>query len=124
MILARSTANSPTTTDRYVRRNVTNIALATVGYDASLTEKLYLNTNLGFAWTPASYKEGMFGNAADFMGAEANLEAGYKVYNNLTLKAQAAYMLLGAVYKDTSSNDATKTPENPYTMRLLASFEF
>lgn len=135
MILARNTANNPGSTDRYIRRNVTNIALATVGYDANLTNKVYLNTNLGFAWTPASNKEKTPGdtlkdntlknqNSGDFMGAELNVETGYKVYDNLTLKAQAAYMMLGAAYKDTASNNATKNPENPYTMRLLASFAF
>lgn len=121
MIMARNTANSPTSNDRYVRRDVTNIALATVGYDANLTDKMFLNTNLGFGWTPAS---GETANAGDFMGAELNLEAGYKVYSNLTLKAQAAYMMLGALYKDTATNNNTKNPENPYTMRLLASFAF
>jgi len=121
MILARSTANSPGSTDRYVRRNVTNIAVASLGYDANLTDKLYLNSNLGFGWTPAS---GETANSGDFMGAELNLETGYKVYSNLTLKAQAAYMMLGGLYKDTATNDNTKDPENPYTMRLLASFAF
>jgi len=129
MILARNTANSPGSTDRYLRRNVTNIALATLGYDANLTDKLYLNTNIGFGWTPASGYEGDhavtgLANSSDFLGTEINLETGYKVYSNLTLKAQAAYMMLGGVYKDLATNDATKDPENPYTMRLLASFAF
>lgn len=124
MILARNNNNNPSTTDRYIRRNVTNIALATVGYDANLTNKVYLNTNLGFGWTPASDKEGTTKNSGDFMGAELNLETGYKVYDNLTLKAQAAYMMQGAVYKDTASNNPTKNPENPYTVRLLASYAF
>lgn len=124
MILARNNNNNPSTTDRYIRRNVTNIALATVGYDANLTNKLFLNTNLGFAWTPASDKEGTTKNSGDFMGAELNVETGYKVYDSLTLKAQAAYMMQGAVYKDTALNQPTKNPENPYTVRLLASYAF
>ena len=133
-ILARSTANSPSTTDQYVRRNVTNIALLTLGYDANLTDKIFLNGNLGFAWTPASNREFMGTGAAgtahtnrnsgDFMGSEINLETGYKVSPNLTLKATGAYMLLGAVYKDTSSNSLTENPENPYSMRLHAQFKF
>ena len=122
MILARNTANSPGSTDRYIRRNVTNIAVASLGYDAKLSDKLYLNGNLGFGWTPASGEVAK--NSSDFMGTEMNLETGYKVYSNLTLKAQAAYMILGGLYKDTATNDATKNPENPYTMRLLAAFAF
>ncbi|MDU0457103.1 MAG: histidine kinase [Geobacteraceae bacterium] len=125
MILARNTANSPGSTDRYIRRNVTNIAVASLGYDANLTDKLYLNSNVGFGWTPAS---GETANASDFMGTELNIETGYKVYSNLTLKAQAAYMILGGLYKDTALDvngaATTKDPENPYTMRLLASFAF
>jgi hypothetical protein len=133
-ILARNTANSPSTTDQYVRRNVTNIALLTMGYDAKLTDKVFLNGNLGFAWTPASNREfmgtGTAGaartnrNSGDFMGSEINLEGGYKVSDNMTLKATAAYMLLGAVYKDTSSTGISENPENPYSMRLHAQFKF
>jgi len=123
MILARNTAQSPTSTDRYVRRNVTNLALLTMGYDANLTDKFFLNTNVGFAWTPASGKEiGATTNASDFMGAEINLEPGYKVNANLTLKATAAYLMLGGLY-DKSAIGA-KDSENPYSMRLHAQFKF
>ncbi len=120
MIIARSTANSPTSTDRYIRRNVTNLALLTMGYDANLTDKLYTNGNVGLAWTPAS---GETTHRADFMGAELNVETGYKLYSNLTLKAQAAYMVLGGLYKNTAIG-ATATPENPYSMRLHAQYSF
>jgi len=121
MILARNTANSPTTTDTYIRRNVTNIALLTLGYDANLTDKLFLNGNVGCAWTPASGEVAK--NSGDFMGAEINLETGYKVYSNLTLKAQAAYMVLGGLYNKADTT-GTKDPESPYSMRLHAQFKF
>jgi hypothetical protein len=132
MILVRDTANSPTTTDRYLRRSVTNVALASMGYNANLTDKIFANGNVGFAWAPASAgapvnKDGGKSNAGDLMGTEFNLEAGYKVYTNLTLRAQAAYAVLGGYYKGAAANSITsavKDPENPYTMRLLASFKF
>jgi len=129
MILARSTANSPTSTDRYIRRNVTNIALLTAGYDAKLTDKLYANGNIGFAWVPASTSTTLNPNknGGDFMGTEINLETGYKLYTNLTLRAQAAYMMLGGYYKNATNydvNGAGVNPENPYTARLFASFAF
>lgn len=133
MIIARNTGDAPTSTDTRIRRSVTNLALLTAGYDANLTEKTYLNGNVGFAWTPASGKDGnVFGttqqNASDFMGTEINLEAGYKVNSNLTLSAKAAYMILGGLYKNTGSTNAgtpsAADPENPYAMRLLASFKF
>jgi len=121
MIIARNTANSPTSTDRYIRRNVTNLALLTAGYDAKLTDKLFLNGNIGAAWTPASGEVAQ--NASDFMGAEVNLETGYKVYTNLTLKAQAAYMFLGSLYNNADTT-GTEYPENPYSLRLHAQFKF
>lgn len=116
MILARNTGNSPTSTDRYLRRNVTNIALATVGYDANLTKQLFVNGNVGCGWVPSS-REGATHVAGDFMGIEANLEAGYKLYDNLTLKAAAGYLFAGGYYSKSTAGD---DPENPYTMRLHA----
>lgn len=124
-ILARDNANNPSSTDTYIRRNVTNLALLTMGYDANLTDKVFLNGNVGFGWTPASGKEGAAAlkNSSDFMGTEINLETGYKVNPNLVLKATAAYMILGGLYKDADTT-GTKDPENPYSMRLHAQFKF
>jgi len=132
MILARNTANSPTNTDDYLRRPVNNIALATIGYDAKITDKVYANGNVGFSFAPSSAgapvdKRTGVSNSSDFMAAEMNLESGYMVNSNLTLRAQAAYAVLGGYYKNSASNGtaaAPKDPENPYTMRLLASFKF
>ena len=131
MILARNTLQSPTTTDTYIRRNVTNLALLTLGYDANLTPKIFLNGNVGFGWAPTSLGAPTITgsvpagqtNGGDFLGTEFNLESGYKVSDNLTLKATAAYLLLGAYYKDTSTV-AGNDPENPYSMRLHAQFKF
>jgi hypothetical protein len=134
MILVRATQNSPTSTDRYIRKNVTNIALLSMGYDANLTDKIFANGNIGFGFAPASKGapvdksiSATSANASDYMGTEFNLESGYKVSSNLTLRAQAAYMVLGGYYKGSALNSAvaaSKDPENPYTMRLLASFKF
>ncbi len=131
-ILARNNANNPTSTDGYIRRNVTNIALLTMGYDANITDKTFVNGNVGFAWAPASAgspddKQTGRGNKGDFMGTELNAEAGYKLYSNLTLKAQAAYMMLGSYYHNSATTDKTtdfKDPENPYSLRLHAQFKF
>lgn len=149
MILARNTGNSPTSTDQYIRRDVTNIALLTAGYDAMLTDKMSLNTNVGFAWAPATasiygaggtaydngapvdVKMGSSRNGSDFMGAEINVEAGYQLYKNLKVLAQGGYMILGGYYKNsTYKNGAAPIaanavdPENPYTMRLQARYSF
>lgn len=132
MILARNTANSPTNTDTYLRRMVSDIALLSCGYDANLSKELYLNANVGFGWagtanTAATDKATNKQNSSTYMGTEINLESGYKVSDNLTLRAQAAYAMLGGYYKGSAANGtaaAAKDPENPYTMRLLASFKF
>ena len=125
-IIVRDTGNAPSTTDTLIRRNVTNVALLTMGYDANLTDKMFLNGNVGFGWTPASGKEGAVAlkNSSDFMGTEINLATGYKVNPNLTFKLTAAYMILGGLYKDTALNAPTSDPENPYTARLHAQFKF
>jgi len=132
MVLVRATQNSPTTTDRYIRRVVTNVALATLGYDANLTDKIFANGNVGFAWAPSSTgapvdKATGRSNTGDFIGTEFNLETGYKLNANLTLRAQAAYAILGPYFKGSATTDGAtiyKDPENPYTARLLASFKF
>jgi len=61
------------------------------------------------------------------MGTELNLEAGYKFSDNMSLSARAAYMMLGGLYKGTASDStlaSSKDPENPYTLKLLAKFNF
>jgi hypothetical protein len=125
MIVARNTGDAPTSSDQRIRRYVTNLALLSMGYDANLSDKVFVNGNVGFAWVPAS---GETANASDFMGTELNLEAGYKVSSNLTLSARAAYMVLGGLYdKAGFKNNAALTPadpENPYAMKLLAKFSF
>ena len=141
MLLVRNTSMGGTSTDSYFRKPVTNIALLHMGYDASLTEKLYANGNIGFAWLPSSGHilgatgvENMTGaqltaanlsgqqKGSDFMGAELNAEVGYKLYSNLTLKAQAAYVMLGGAYKDilVGGNDV----KDPYSLRLGAHYSF
>lgn len=132
MILTRNTGDAPTTSDMRIRRTIQNVALLTMGYDANVTKQVFVNGNVGFGWTPASEKDGRITgtanyNSSDFMGTELNLEAGYKVSDNMSLSARAAYMILGGLYKGTASNStvaSSKDPENPYTLRLLAKFAF
>ena len=132
IILTRNTVNSPTNTDQYIRRVITNQAVAYLGYDAKLTDKFSLDTGVGFAWAPSSADAPVDlktngRNASDFMGTEIGLTAGYQLYKNLKLQAQAAYMVLGGYYKDStykSDGVSPADPENPYTMRLQARYSF
>ena len=140
MLLIRNPALGGTSTDGYLRKPITNVALATVGYDANLTDKLYANGNVGFAWLPASdYRNAgltattgattgltAYQNGSDFLGTEINAEVGYKLYKNLTLKTQAAYVILGSAYKNTVTghNGTAADPADPYTMRVSAHYSF
>jgi hypothetical protein len=140
VILARNTNNSPTSTDAYIRRDIQNIALFTMGYDAQLTDKFNLDTNVGMAWAPASQSapiDQKIGgvnryNNSDYMGTEINMTAGYQLYKNLKLQAQAGYVMLGGYYKNSTMKNGSTVinaanavdPENPYTMRLQARYSF
>jgi hypothetical protein len=123
MILVRNLLAGGAATYNYMRVPVTNIALAHFGYDAALTEKLNLVGNVGMAWVPAS--KNLNGATAatgtvqggDYMGTEFNVEVGYKMYKNLTLKAQAALVALGAAEKAYGY-------ANPWTTRLGAHYSF
>lgn len=132
IILTRNTANSPSSTDQYVRRWITNVAVAYLGYDAKLTDKFNLDGGVGFAWAPSSNgapvdKKINRSNNSDFIGTEIGLTAGYQLYKNLKLMAQGAYMINGGYYKGAAADSTTlapKDPENPYTFRLQARYAF
>ena len=79
----------------------------------------------------AHHARGKLANASSYMGSELNVETGYKMYDNLTLSLQAAYVMLGGYYNNSSSASYTnaagmhaETPENPYTVRTSLIFNF
>jgi hypothetical protein len=108
------------------------LILFNLGYDANLTKQLYANFNTGMAWTaksagaPIDKKTGK-SNGGDLLGTEINIETGYKLYDNLTVRAQAAYVLLGGYYAGSALNSSptnVKDPDNPYTFRTGLSYTF
>jgi len=146
MLLNRDTSMGGTSTDTSIvyttNNNNQGVILATLGYDAAITPKLYANANAGFAWAsktnhsatsvtpliplrPLSTKDDNF-NGSNFLGTEINLETGYKMYDNLTASVQAAYLILGGYYKDTifKADGSSEDPENPYTARIVLSYAF
>jgi hypothetical protein len=147
LLLNRNTADKITNTDVTMVSSTGNgnngpassqgLYLATVGFDATITPKAYLNTNLGLAWAahtnnqkPIDQSAGnKLANGTNYMGAELNIEAGYKMYDNLTAKLQAGYVVLGGYYKNALSvaqggNGSVDTPDNPYTARMMLSYAF
>jgi len=125
MILTRNTSLVGTNTDAFIRRPITNIVLAHAGYDAKVTDKLSAMANVGMAWVPASVGTGAAGNAvngSDYMGTEINMMAKYQLYKNLDVRLQAAYMMLGSYYKNTSTDG--RYPADPYTASLGVKYAF
>lgn len=144
MLLNRCTTNMPTTTDNHLIFNSGNGTtpinsqgqiLYSLGYELPVSDDLSLKTNAGFAWVdranvlkPINKVTGKQ-NESNFQGAEINLEASYKLYQNLTTKFQAAYVKLGDYYKDSWSAAVTggngiSTPQDPYSMRILLQYVF
>lgn len=124
------TSNDRTLTGANFGVGNNGIIVYTLGYDATITPKLYANANAGVLWAaknagaPNDKVTGK-ANASNYRGTEVNLETGYKVYDNLTAKVQLAYVFLGGFYKHTSIDaDKSKTPEDPYTARVALSYAF
>jgi hypothetical protein len=139
MLLNRNVVNNNTNTDYAIVYNSGNgttpmnsqgLYLYTLGYDATITPKLYTNVNAGFAW--AAHTNALkpidvrthAQNASNFMGTELNIETGYKMYDNLTARVQAAYVILGGYYANAISYNGAHDPENPYTARIILSYAF
>lgn len=142
LLLNRNAAAAAGTTDNsivYNPGNGTNPAnmqglyLYTLGYDATITPKFYANANAGLAWAahtnslkPTDKALAGAKNASNFIGAEFNIETGYKLYDNLTAVAQAGYVVLGGYYSNsvTNGSGSAADPENPYTVRLGLNYMF
>ena len=95
-----------------------------MGYDATITPKLYANANVGVAWAAKNHKTNRLSqaNGTNFLGTEVNVETGYKMYDNLTASVQAAYLFLGGYYNGVAAGG--KDPEDPYTARVLLKYAF
>jgi hypothetical protein len=131
MFLLSRTGVGGTTNDRTIIGTTgagqKGVWLGTVGFDATITPKLYANANLGMAWAAKNLnapvdKVKASPNASNLIGTEINLETGYKLYDNLTAKVQLAYLILGGYYNNASTD--AKDPENLYTARAALSYAF
>ena len=143
MLLNRSTMNMPSTTDNHLIFNSGNGTTPTnsqgqylysLGYSHPVSDNLNIKSNLGLAWAakannlkPINKNTGKV-NDSNFQGGEVNLETSYKVYDNVTAKFQAAYLMLGDYYKNSWSaavtNAGVQTPEDPYSVRFIINYVF
>jgi hypothetical protein len=89
-----------------------------VGFDANITDKAFVNTNIGVA---CSTKDPVK-KEITVQGTEINATAGYKMFDNLTASVEGAYVFLGSFYtnKGTKGSD----PANPYLARLVLNYVF
>lgn len=137
MLLNRATNMQGTSTDYSLVYSSNNknqgLWLYSLGYDATITPKLYANANVGFAWVAKDNANkasdraisATARNASNFIGTELNVETGYKMYDNLTASVQAAYVILGGYYtRSVTVAGQPKTPEDPYTARVVLSYAF
>jgi hypothetical protein len=135
MLLNRATGMQGTSTDNNLVYSTNNLNqgvwLYSAGYDATITPKLYANANVGLAWVAKTNAKkpvdqaSHLANGSNFMGTEVNIETGYKMYDNLTASVQAAYVILGGYYtRSLSVVGQPKTPEDPYTARVVLSYAF
>lgn len=94
-----------------------------VGYDSTLTDKIFLNVNAGFMAVAKDNgrRPAGAGNSSNYLGTELNFEAGYKLYSNLTASLQGAYVLVGDYYKGTA---AGSDPDDPFTTRVQLNYTF
>lgn len=120
------------TTDNAIIFTINNkdqgVVFGAVGYDVNFTDRLFASANAGFAAVakengakPANLRTGVK-NSSNYLGTEVNAEVGYKLYDNLTARLQAAYLVLGDYYKGVAKNG--EDPDNPYTTRIILQYAF
>jgi hypothetical protein len=102
-----------------------------IGYDLPVTPKLDTAFNVGVAGVthstdskPVIYvnRTATTGrNGSNFLGAEVNAEATYKLLEGLSVSARAAYVFLGGYYKNVAVDG---TPVDPYDAKLIFKYTF
>jgi hypothetical protein len=126
MLLNRNAAAAGTSTDSNLIYNTNNngqgAIIVAAGYDAAITPKFYVNTNVGAGFTAENNKAVQTKNGSHYVGTEINAEVGYKLYDNLTTSVQAAYVFLGTLFTGVAAGNAD--PVDPYTARVVLSYAF
>lgn len=140
--------SGPSTNDQYLIYSSDNRGLGlwggSLGYDANITDKLFANVNVGMAWNAkrqANPWGSPLGSNSTYQGTEANLEVGYKLYDNLTASVQGAYVMLGGWYNRggtpgfaypaapgwnvaTGAYAGNTRPADPYLGRIVLNYTF
>jgi len=88
-----------------------------IGYDHKLSDDLSVSANVGLAAVAKNNAD----RPGDYIGTELNGEVAYKINGNANLRLQGGYVYLGDYFKGSING---KTPENPYTTRVLLDFYY
>ena len=91
------------------------LIMGSLGYDYTFTPKLSGSVNAGFA--AVAKAETTAAHKSDYLGTEFNCEANYKLMPAVTVGARAGYVVLGDYF-------AGNNYDNPYDVKLIASFSF
>ena len=95
------------------------VTLLTVGYDATITDKLGASVNVGYGMS--SQKQATDKSAS--LGAEINAQVDYKMFSNLTASLTGAYVVLGDGKKYATSVSTVKL-DDPYLASVMLNYVF
>uniref|UniRef100_C6DZR2 Histidine kinase n=1 Tax=Geobacter sp. (strain M21) TaxID=443144 RepID=C6DZR2_GEOSM len=116
-LLVRS-SNAVNTSTSVLDNDLTAGGLGTTGLFAGYegtADKVFYNANIGFMMT----SEDVPGTSDNVVGTELNAQVGYKLYDNMSVSAAAAYAFLGDVF-DNPAGD----PDDPYLFNVQVSYLF
>lgn len=103
-----------------------------VGYDLPVTSKLSVTANAGFAAVAKenarkpnklnSANVSLGKNSSNYLGTEISGHVDYKLYDNLTVIARGAYVVLGDYYDGVAAGG--EDPRNPYMGSFVLNYAF
>jgi hypothetical protein len=105
------------------------LTLLTVGFDATINDKLSASANIGYAMSSKKY----VADKEASIGTELNAQLDYKMFSNLTTSLTGAYVILGDAKKyttaaNTFTNAAQKAAgvksDNPYLASIMLNYTF
>jgi hypothetical protein len=92
------------------------------GYEGTL-DKVFFNANVGYAMTAEER-----GTEDSSLGTEINAQVGYKLFDNLSISAAAAYAFLGDGLNDTGtkriSGFGVSDADDPYMLNVQLAYVF
>ncbi len=127
VLMMRNVVNMDT--DKAIVQTINNgnrgVTLLTVGYDATISDKLGASANIGYAM--ASQKQvgatAALSDKSTALGTEINAQIDYKMFSNLTTSLTGAYVILGDGKKYANAA-ATVKNDNPYLTSVMFNYTF